>query len=207
MVGWVEFILFDIYKEAFSKQSQFTPCVFSHSTVVDLFSGVPKVILTRVKWGKKTKVWEELHSFAVTLHFYSTKAKAYVRECFDLVLPHPETIRLWYSKISADRGFTKPAFSAIKSCVRTGNKREKKPGMSSLMDEVAICKYVEYAAGKFHGYVDLGCGIVDDSLPPAIDALIPHGCCHWWFQKNWLERSMQMSSRSAFFDSMTLKHL
>ncbi|KAJ3591522.1 hypothetical protein NHX12_016280 [Muraenolepis orangiensis] len=28
------------------------------------------------------------------------------------------------------------------------------------------------AAGRFHGYVDLGCGIVDDSLPPAEDALV-----------------------------------
>ncbi len=31
---------------------------------------------------------------------------------------------------------------------------------------------MEYAAGKFHGYLDLGSGIADDSLPPAKDALV-----------------------------------
>ncbi|KAK1907005.1 DNA transposase THAP9 [Dissostichus eleginoides] len=106
----------------------------------------------------------------MTLHFYSAKAYAYVCERFDLVLPHPETIRSWYSKISADPGFTQPAFSAIKSCVDE-RKREGKETLC-VMDEVAIRKHVEYAAGKFHGYVDLGCGVVDDSLPPAKDALV-----------------------------------
>ncbi|KAJ4931499.1 hypothetical protein JOQ06_025794, partial [Pogonophryne albipinna] len=52
-------------------------------------------------------------------------------------------------------------------------KREGKETLCALMmDEVSIRKHVEYAAGKFHGYVDLGCGIVDDSLPPAKDALV-----------------------------------
>lgn len=115
---------------------------------------------------------EELRSFATTLHFYSAKAYAYVRETFDLALPHPETIRSWYSKISADPGFTQPAFSAIKSRVEDRKREGKETLCALMMDEVAIRKHVEYAAGKFHGYVDLGCGIVDDSLPPAKDALV-----------------------------------
>ena len=63
------------------------------------FSGVQKVKLTGVKQGKRDKVSEELCSFATTLHFYSAKAYVYVRETFDLVLPHPETIQnyLWPS--------------------------------------------------------------------------------------------------------------
>ena len=136
------------------------------------FSGVPKEILIRVKQRKKQKVLEELRSFAMTLHFYSAKAYAYVRECFDLVLPHPETIRSWYSKISADPGFTQPAFSAIKSCVEERKREGKETLCALMMDEVSIRKHVEYAAGKFHGYVDLGCGVVNDSLPPAKDALV-----------------------------------
>ncbi|KAJ4948187.1 hypothetical protein JOQ06_019724 [Pogonophryne albipinna] len=136
------------------------------------FSGVPKEILIRVKQRKKQKVSEELRSFAMTLHFYSAKAYAFVRECFDLVLPHPETIRSWYSKISADPGFTQPAFSAIKSRVEERKREGKETLCALMMDEVSIRKHLEYAAGKFHGYVDLGCGIVDDSLPPAKDALV-----------------------------------
>ena len=138
----------------------------------DSFSGVPKALLTRITQKKKVKVSEELRSFAMTLHFYSAKAYAYVRECFDLVLPHPETIRSWYSKISADPGFTQPAFSAIKSCVEDRKCEGKETLCALMMDEVAIRKHVEYAAGKFHGYVDLGCGIVNDSLLPAKDALV-----------------------------------
>lgn len=41
-----------------------------------------------------------------------------------------------------------------------------------MMDKMAIRKHVEYAEGKFHGYVDVGCGKVDDSLPVAKDALV-----------------------------------
>lgn len=37
---------------------------------------------------------------------------------------------------------------------------------------MSIRKHVEFSAGKIHGYVDLGCGSVDDSLPPARDALV-----------------------------------
>ena len=36
----------------------------------------------------------------------------------------------------------------------------------------AIRKHVEYSTGKFHGYVDLGCGDISDSLPEAKDALV-----------------------------------
>ncbi|XP_071384885.1 DNA transposase THAP9 [Centroberyx affinis] len=136
------------------------------------FSGVSKELLTRVEQGKKSKVSEELRSFAMTLHFYSAKAYAYVREIFDLVLPHPDTIRTWYSNISADPGFTKPAFSAIETHVKDRKKDGKETLCALMMDEIAIRKHVEYAAGKFHGYVDLGCGTVDDSLPPAKDALV-----------------------------------
>ncbi len=136
------------------------------------FSGVPKEILIRVEHGKRSKVSEELRSFAMTLHFYSAKAYAYVRECFDLALPHPDTIRTWYSNISADPGFTKASFCAIQAHAQDRTKEGKETICALMMDEMAIRKHVELSAGKFHGYVDLGCGTVDDSLPPARDALV-----------------------------------
>ena len=136
------------------------------------FSGVHKTLLSRRVQSKRLKVSEELRSFAMTLHFYSAKAYSFVRKAFDLVLPHPATIRTWYSHISADPGFTKPAFSAL-ACHAQNRMVEGKETLCALMlDEVAIRKHVEHAAGRFHGYVDLGCGTVDDSLPPAKDALV-----------------------------------
>ena len=72
-------------------------------------------ILSRVEHGETSQVSEELRSFAMTLHFYSAKACAYVCECFDLALPHPGSIRTWYSNISADPGFTNASFCAIQA--------------------------------------------------------------------------------------------
>ncbi|KAJ8246096.1 hypothetical protein GJAV_G00263610 [Gymnothorax javanicus] len=136
------------------------------------FTGVSKEILTRLEQGKKSKVSEDLRSFAMTLHFYSAKAYAFVREVFDLALPHPNSIRSWYSSISADPGVTQTAFSAIEAHAKDRKKEGKETLCALIMYEMAIHKHVEYAAGKFHGYVDLGTGIVDDSLPPAKDAFV-----------------------------------
>ncbi|CAL9702423.1 unnamed protein product [Knipowitschia caucasica] len=136
------------------------------------FSGVTKEIITRMEKGNKSKVSEELQCFALTLHFYSAKAYSYVRECFNLALPHPDTIRKWYSEVSSDPGFTKASFVALRAHVQKRQQLRKETLCALMMDEMAIRKHIEYSAGRFHGYVDLGCGIVDDSLPPARDALV-----------------------------------
>ena len=41
-----------------------------------------------------------------------------------------------------------------------------------MLDEMAIRKHVERDGEKFRGYVDIGTGVVDDSLPEAKDALV-----------------------------------
>ena len=71
------------------------------SSLEQNFSGVTKDILARglPKKGKSTVYPEEIRSFALTLQFYSNKAYKYVREAFDLLLPHPRQLRRWYSKI------------------------------------------------------------------------------------------------------------
>lgn len=50
-----------------------------------------------------------------------------------------------------------------------------------MMDEMAIRKYMEYADGKFHEYVDVGRGKVDNSLSRAR--------MHW---SSWLLPSMDL---------------
>jgi hypothetical protein len=49
---------------------------------------------------------EELKAFALMLSFYSMKAYNYVRETFQLALPHPSTIRQWYRGVNGRPGFT-----------------------------------------------------------------------------------------------------
>ncbi|KAG9275028.1 DNA transposase THAP9 [Astyanax mexicanus] len=118
------------------------------------------------------KISDDLRSYVMTLHFYSEKAYQFVRKSFNCVLPHPETIRSWYSNISAEPGFTQASFSALQSHVEDGQKQGKDTICALMLDEMAIRKHVEYAEGKFYGYVDVGCGKVNDSLPVAKDALV-----------------------------------
>ena len=99
-------------------------------------SGVPD--LTESGSGNRLKVSKELQSFAMTLHFYSAKAYAYVGECFDLALPHPGTIRTWYNKISADPGFTEASFSAITAYAPDRRKEGKETICAWMMDEMSV---------------------------------------------------------------------
>ena len=95
-----------------------------------------------------------------------------MRETFDLALPHPRLIRSWYSEVEGDPGFTKAAFEALSQTV-TKNKEEGRETLCSLMlDEMAVRKQVEFANNRYHGFVDIGNGEVNDSAPMAKDALV-----------------------------------
>ena len=95
----------------------------------------------------------------LSLKFYSTKAYNYVRKSFDLGLPHVNVIPSWYSSINSDPGFTKDPLTALKA-------KDNQEVVCALMpDEMAIRKHIEWDGKQFHGYVDLGTGINDDSLP------------------------------------------
>ena len=50
----------------------------------------------------------------MTLKFYSAKASKYVRESFDLGLPHQSVISSWYNVMDGEPGFTKEALTALK---------------------------------------------------------------------------------------------
>ena len=70
------------------------------SSLEQNFSGVSKELISRglsKTKGKSRAYSEEIRSFALTLQFYSNKAYKYVREAFDLLLPHPRYLRKWYS--------------------------------------------------------------------------------------------------------------
>lgn len=99
---------------------------------------------------------KNLKQFATTVHFYSPKSYDYVREKFLLALPHPQTIRKWYSSISADPEFTVASFIALKSNVAEQKKVGKDTVCSLMMDEMYIHKQTEFGGDQIHGYVDIG---------------------------------------------------
>lgn len=95
----------------------------------------------------------ELRSFALTLHFYSPRAYAFVRKKFNTCLPHPKTIYGWYKSINDELGFNEEALQSIKQRAELVHY----PLFGVLIfDEMAIRQHVEYDGQKFRGYVDLG---------------------------------------------------
>jgi hypothetical protein len=141
-------------------------------------SGVPLSILQRTssnaKSGKLTRQAfpPELRAFALTLNFYSPKAYNYVRKTFQMSLPHPSVIRSWYACIGGEPGFTGEAYNALKMKADE-TKSAGDPLLCSLMfDEMSIRKHVEWDGKQFRGYVDVGTGLDDDSIPEASEALV-----------------------------------
>ena len=136
-------------------------------------SGAPLDLMKRITSGRKPGSYPpELRSFAMTLKFYSAKAYRYVRKSFNLGLPHPSVIRGWYSEIDAEPGFTAPAFSALAAKVLAAKRDGNEILCSLTIDEMAIKKHVEWDGKQFRGFVDIGTGVDDDSLPAAKDALV-----------------------------------
>ena len=117
----------------------------------------------------RKKYTAALSQFALTLNFYSAKAYKYVRNIFDLCLPHPTVIQNWYRSIHGEPGFTKESFHILRQHVATQNK----PVICNMtMDEMAIKKHVEWDEKQFRVYVDIGTGVQDDTLLPATEALV-----------------------------------
>lgn len=110
-----------------------------------------------------------LRSFALTLHYYSSKAYNYVRKVFNMCLPHPHTIEKWYKSINGRPGFTTESLKALKLIAD----KKKRPLYCCLMiDEIAIKKKIEWDGKKFHGYVDFGGCLNTDEVPEAKEALV-----------------------------------
>lgn len=111
----------------------------------------------------------EIRSFAMTPHFYSTKAYDYVRKKFNNQLPHPSNVRAWYRVVDDAPGFTVEALEAIK--LRTVKKTVV---INLVIDEMSIREQLVYNNGRFYGCVDFGDGYDkhNDNATPATNALV-----------------------------------
>ncbi|KAJ8380408.1 hypothetical protein SKAU_G00011860 [Synaphobranchus kaupii] len=154
------FSLKDITGELQKKLLISTEC----ADLLESINEVPREILTRIQQKRSAKFSEELRQFAITLHFYSPKAYEYVREKFNFALPHTQTIRNWYSSVSADPGFTVASFNALKNHVAEKKKEGKETVCALMIDEIYIHQQVDFGSGQIHGYVDFGTGEIDNTV-------------------------------------------
>jgi hypothetical protein len=116
-----------------------------------------------------------LRKFAMTLHFYSPSAYAYVRTVFNKALPDVSTIRKWYSKVDGLPGMTKESFQAISLKVKELRENGKQLYGCLIMDEMSIKQHVHWSGTRHQGYIDFGLGGKTeemDNLPYAKDALV-----------------------------------
>lgn len=112
---------------------------------------------------KNLKFSEDIRSFALTLNFYSAKAYNYVRRIWKNLLPHPTTLRKWYSVVDGSPGFTKQAFTSIK-CAN----KKKQIIVNIVIDEMSIRQQAIYTNGQFFGQVNLGTSINEVSDNPVL---------------------------------------
>ncbi len=106
------------------------------------------------------------------LKFYSAKAYKYVKNSFDLGLPHPLVISSWYNAMDGESGLTKEALTALKAKVLAAKRDGQEVLCALMLDEMSIRKHVQWDGKKYRGFVDLGTDIDDDSLPEATEALV-----------------------------------
>jgi hypothetical protein len=137
--------------------------------ILQVYASIP-LKLFRVRAG--TKYTEEQRQFASTLYYYSPAAYTFARR--HLPLPHRRTIQTWLSHFDARPGFTSQSFETIRQCL-AGPDAWKYKVCCLCVDEMEIMKQaqVDRSTGNVHGFVDLGCGEMDDdSQPLATKALV-----------------------------------
>ncbi|KAL4127003.1 hypothetical protein QTP88_011201 [Uroleucon formosanum] len=115
------------------------------------------------------KYCPELRRFAISLHFRSVSAYNFVRKEFNTILPHPRTLGKWYSNINCESGFTTEALNTLAlKCRNT-----LKPVYCALvMDEMAVRQHVEWDGTNYHGYVNVGESICNETMEKAKEALV-----------------------------------
>lgn len=142
------------------------------------FGDIPGALMSRMLKSirsrsiPRSKYPEQLRKFAVTLHFYSSKAYKYVRNTFNLALPHPSVIRKWSSSIECQPGFSTVCLNTLKAKVEEAKLQNRRVICSLTLDEMSIKKQIDFDGKRNWGYVDVGIDLQHDEVVPASEALV-----------------------------------
>nr|XP_040563691.1 uncharacterized protein LOC121113893 [Lepeophtheirus salmonis] len=90
-----------------------------------------------------------------------------------MALLHPFVITTWYLSIDGSPGFTLESFEALRiPAQQQESTNGEKIYCNLTLDEMGIKKMIKFYGSKYHGYVDIGTGVSDDSMPPATEVLV-----------------------------------
>ena len=136
---------------------------------------VGRLIMKQKGIGKKSYD-PDIRAFAMTLHYYSSRAYKYVREKFENCLPHPRTLQKWCQVVEIGPGFTQRAFEALEErCSKYLNDTGKELLCALSVDGMNIKKSLKYDRHrkKNIGFIDFGTELKDDdNLPLASEAMV-----------------------------------
>lgn len=129
-----------------------------------------------IKGKEGNQYRKSVRSFAATLRFYSPRAYNYVRNKFNLHLPHDTTLRKWYANLTFDGrpGISQESLNAIKLMVVEMRNQNEQLYCSLCWDEMSIRRHVQWVNSekKFKGYISYGRKDPDGKLPVARNALV-----------------------------------
>lgn len=119
---------------------------------------------------------ENVRMFALTVNYYSPRCYKYIRDKFDLHLPHKKTLQKWYanSNVSGNPGFYKQSIEILTENVRALIAQGTEPLCALIFDEMAIRKHLQWSRSekKFLGHVNYGFRPDCSEVPLAKNALV-----------------------------------
>lgn len=103
-----------------------------------------------------TQYPESIRNFALTLHSLSPRGYGYVRKKFNKNLPHPSTIRAWFSNSHANGtpGISKESIETPTNLVNEYRAKNMELYCTLSMDEVSIRRHIQWSdtEKKFKGH-------------------------------------------------------
>lgn len=127
--------------------------------------------------NKGEKYCRDVRMFALNLRYQSPSGYDYLRLKFNKHLPHPTTIRKWFSisSVNSGGGMNVSALETIKEAVQDLEKKNLTIFAAISFDEVNIRQHVQYIHAKkyFSGYTNLATlHSEDEPLPVATHAIV-----------------------------------
>lgn len=138
-------------------------CEKKKDVLLCLMNGIPH----------RTKYPTSVRNFAIGLHSHSVRGYEYVREVFDKTLPHPHTVRHWYSNsdIDAEHGVNEYSLNVLKKKVEEKHANGKKLFLSLLFDEMSIKTLIQLAEHGMIGFENFD-GIDPKTAKPATNVIV-----------------------------------
>ncbi len=157
------------------KQQLVSKCGFE--VVNNLDDSVPSELLQRMLHNEHEKITTheppspDLRSFALTLQWYSARAKdMFSKSC--LCLPYMCTIHKWFYGIDGLPGCSKGAFDPLKMQAKKEKSFSRETVVAFFLDEMRIKTHTDYVGEMMVCCTDTGSGIQDDANPLTTDTLV-----------------------------------